>query len=152
MLGSMHHSGCRSVYSLLTSRHFVNSRKVLQGKALLVREQGKGKRLNKSCSFRHGQKEQLWQSRQFGYHSPMSVTNTLWWLFTLHFGVRGRQEHHNLKIKDFSFVHLHNFCWYDHQNQEGWTSRKISTSNTTWQLYFYINDKLVIALWPRTIW
>ena len=93
MLVSMQNSGCCSVYSLLTSRHFMNSRNVLEGKAILVREQGKGKRLNKSCSFRHGQKEQLWQPGQFGYHSPMSVTNTLWWLFTLHFGVRGHRKH-----------------------------------------------------------
>ena len=84
--------------SLLTSRHFLNSRNVLEGKARLLREQGKGKRPNKSCRLSNDEIEQLWQSGQFGYHSPMALINTLWWLFTLYFGLRGRQEHHNMKI------------------------------------------------------
>ena len=86
------------MYSLLTSRHFLNSRNVLEGKARLLREQGKGKRPNKSCRLSNDEMEQLWQSGQFGYHSPMALINTLWWLFTLYFGLKGRQEHHNMKI------------------------------------------------------
>ena len=86
------------MYSLLTSRHFLNSRNVLEGKARLLREQGKGKRPNKSCSLGNDEIEQLWQSGQFGYHSA-----TLWWLFNFHFGLRGRQKHHSMKIKNFTF-------------------------------------------------
>ena len=75
----------------------------MEGKARLLREQGKGERPNKSCSLSNDEIEQLWQSGQFGYHSPMALINTLWWLFTLHFGLRGRQEYHNMKIADFTF-------------------------------------------------
>ena len=91
------------MHSLLTSIHFLNFRNVLEGKATLLREQGKGKHPNKSCSLSNGKIKQLWQSGQFGYFSPMALINTLWWLFTFHFGLRGRKEHHNMKIKDFTF-------------------------------------------------
>ena len=99
------------MYLLLTSRYFLNSRNVLEGKARLLREQGKGKRPNKSCSQSNDEIEQLWQSSQFGYHSPMALINTLWWLFTLHFVLRRRQEHYNMKIEDFTF-----------KNQAEWAS------------------------------
>ena len=91
------------IYWLLTSRHFLNSRNILEGKARLSREQGKGTRPNKSCSLSHDEIEQLWQSGKSGYNSPMAPINTLWWLITIHFGLRGHQEHHNMKIKDFTF-------------------------------------------------
>ena len=67
-------SGC--MYSLLTSRHFLKSKNVL--KARVLREQGKGKRPNKTCSLSHDKIEQLWQSGQFGYHSPIALISTLW--------------------------------------------------------------------------
>ena len=90
------------IYSLLTSRHFLNSRNVLEGKTRLLRVQGKGKRSNKSCSLSHDEIEQLQQSSRFGYHLRVSLISTLWWFFTLYFGIRD-QEHHNMKIEDFTF-------------------------------------------------
>ena len=33
----------------------------------------------------------------------MSLINTIWWLFTLHFGLRGRQEYHSLAVSDIHF-------------------------------------------------
>ena len=88
------------MYSVLPSRH---SRNVLEGKARLSKVKGKGKWPNKSCSLSNGKIEQLWQSGKFGYHSPMALVNTLWWLFRLHFALRRRQGHHNRKIEDFTF-------------------------------------------------
>ena len=41
-------------------------------------------------------------SHQFGFDTPTSLTKTLWWLFTQHFGLRGRQEHHDMKMEDFT--------------------------------------------------
>ena len=38
-----------------------------------------------------------------GEKTPKSILNTLWWMFTLHLGSRGRQEHHTMKIAKFSF-------------------------------------------------
>ena len=89
------------IYSLLTSRYFLNST-VLEGKARLLREQGKRKHPYKSCSLSNDEIEHLWQSTQFGYHSPLALIKTLWWLFTFHFGLRGRQarapQHENRRF------------------------------------------------------
>ena len=55
------------MYSLFFSRYFLNSRNALEGKARLLREQGKGKRPNKSCSLSNDKIEQLWQSVLLDY-------------------------------------------------------------------------------------
>ena len=65
--------GADYMYSPLTSKHFLNSRNVLEEKARLLKEQEKGKRPNKSCSLSNDEMEQLWQSSQFGYHSSMGT-------------------------------------------------------------------------------
>ena len=99
------------MYSLPIGRHFLDSRNVLEGKARLLTDQEKGKRPNKSCSLTHDEIQQLWQSGQFANHSPMTLINTLWWLFTLHFDIRGRQEHHNMKIEDFTIKKYDGFTY-----------------------------------------
>ena len=48
------------------------------------------------------EEEELWGCDQCGYHFPLTLINTLWLLFTLHFGSRGRQEHHTMRLDDFS--------------------------------------------------
>ena len=47
------------MYLLLTSRYFLNSRNALEGKTTYLREQGKGKRSNKSCRISNDEIEQL---------------------------------------------------------------------------------------------
>ena len=37
----------------------------------------------------------------------MSLINTIWWLFTLNFGLRGRREHHSMTVSDFQFKKGH---------------------------------------------
>ena len=81
-------------HSILNSREFALSRAVLQGKACSLRMMGKGKRPNKACSLTQVEIECLWTCGQLGCSTPQSLINTLWWQFTRHFGMRGRQEHH----------------------------------------------------------
>ena len=87
--------------SIIRDRVFSTSRAVLEGKCKNLREHGKGKRPNKSNSLSESEVNILWECGQLGTHSPMSLTNTIWWLFTLHFGLRGRQEHHSMTVSDF---------------------------------------------------
>ena len=82
------------LFSILTSREFAVSRSVLEGKARMLRDQGKGKKPNKACSLTVEEEEVLWECGQLGLHSPSSIINTLWWKLTQHFGLRGRQKHH----------------------------------------------------------
>ena len=45
--------------------------------------------------------ELLWKHDQFGMKTPRSLLQTVWWFVSQHFGIRGRSEHHQLKIEDF---------------------------------------------------
>ena len=47
--------------------------------------------------------EQLWKNRVLGEQNPKSLLYTLWYLLTLHFGLRGCQEHHEMFVEDFTF-------------------------------------------------
>ena len=82
---------------------FSTSTVVLEEKCENLREHGKGKRANKSYSLSESEINILWECEQLGTQSPMSLINTIWWLFTLHFGLRGRQEYHSLAVSDIHF-------------------------------------------------
>ena len=43
------------------------------------------------------------KKKKLGKGSPQVLVQTVWWLLTQYFGIRGRQEHHNMKGEDFSF-------------------------------------------------
>ena len=88
--------------SIVRDREFLNSRNVLEGKARKLREQGKGKRPNQSRSLTKEEEEVHWQNGQLGRGTPRALLNTMWWLLTQHFGLRGRQEHHQMKVEDFT--------------------------------------------------
>ena len=89
-------------YSILNSRFFKESRDVLEGKARLLREKGLGKKPNKTNSLTRQEEDILWECGQLGDKTPKSIIATLWWQLTQHFGLRGRQEHHSMRVEDFS--------------------------------------------------
>ena len=88
----------------LREREFLNFKKALEGKARKLREQGKGKRPNQSKSLTKEEEGFLWQKGQLSGGTPRALLNTMWWLLTLHLaiGLRGRQEHHQMKVEDFT--------------------------------------------------
>ena len=88
--------------SILRDNEFLNSKKVLEGKAKNLRRDGLGKQANKAKSLTEEEEKILWKSCQLGGENPRSLANTMWWLLTQHFGLRGRQEHHEICIEDFS--------------------------------------------------
>ena len=73
-------------HSILNSRIFKGSRDVLEGKALLLRDKGLGRKPNKTNSL-----------------TPKSIIATLWWQLTQHFGLWGRQEQHSMRVEGFFF-------------------------------------------------
>jgi len=77
--------------SVIKDREFLSSRKVLKGKGLKLREEGKGKRPNRSKSLTHEDEETLWKSGQLGSGNPRALINTMWWLQLLrqHFWLEG---------------------------------------------------------------
>ena len=81
--------------SFAKDREFVSSRKVLEGKARFLREQGYGKRPRASKALTTEDEELLWSKGLLGSQSPKSLMATIWFLLTQHFGSRGCQEHHS---------------------------------------------------------
>ncbi|XP_066934066.1 zinc finger MYM-type protein 3-like [Clytia hemisphaerica] len=87
--------------SIMSDLEFVNSRRVLEGKAKALREQGKGKKPNKSEPMIIEEEKMLWEAGKLGDSSPSSLVHTMWFLNVQHFGQRGQQEHSTMTIENF---------------------------------------------------
>ena len=87
--------------SIIKDRAFFSSKQVLEGKAKQLRAAGHGKRPNKARSLTAEEEETLWKDDKLGNKSPEALTRSMWWLLTQYFGLRGRQEHHDMNIQDF---------------------------------------------------
>ena len=84
--------------SVIRDRVFSTSRAVLEGNCKNLRDHGKDKWPNKPSSLSESKINIWWECGQLGTDSAMSLRNTIWWLFTLHFGFRGWQEHHSMTV------------------------------------------------------
>ena len=63
-----------------------------------------GKRPNKARSLTEEEEEVLWEADKFGPKTPEALISFMWWLLTQFFGLRGRQEHHAMKMVDFQQI------------------------------------------------
>ena len=90
-------------YSITRDREFHQSKLVLEGKVKCLRQQGKGKRPNAANALTAEEEKMLWSEQSLGDCSPRVLSQTMWWILTQHFGLRGRQEHHSMEVEDFSF-------------------------------------------------
>ena len=75
--------------SIIKDREFLNSRKVLEGKARKLREGGRGKCASRSKSLTNKEEETLWKSGHLGSRNQRALINSMWWLLTQHFRLRG---------------------------------------------------------------
>ena len=91
-------------FSVLKDKDFEVSRKVLNGKAIDLQRSGMGKRPRKSDPLTDEEEEILWQT-VLGKENPTSLNYTLFFLISQHFGTRGRQEHHQIRIEDLKTIH-----------------------------------------------
>ena len=57
---------------------------------------GKGKVPNRAKSLSREEENVLWESGQLDRNSSRLFIQTIWWNNLLHFGMRGRDEHHSL--------------------------------------------------------
>jgi len=84
--------------SIVEDREYHSSKQVLEGKAKLQRRASQSKRPSKARNLKK-EEEVLWKEGKFGSATPEALVNTMWWILTRHFGLRGRQEHHEMKLK-----------------------------------------------------
>ena len=95
-------NGC--TFSIMKDIEFLGSRDVLEGRAkYLIEELGMGRKPNAADNVSPEEEEKLWESGELGAHTARTLVQTMHMNLTQHLGLRGRQEHHSMKITDFSF-------------------------------------------------
>ena len=90
--------------SIIRGREFAKSNKILKGKAITLRHEGKGTRPNATDALTWEEEEMLWKEGRLGRHTPEVLLNTTWYLVSQHFGLRGRQENYDLRVEHFKFA------------------------------------------------
>ena len=89
---------------ILKDEQFRNARKVLNGKAIELREKGMGKRKNKADALSDEEEEKLWDTGVLGGKNPKSLNYTVFYVLSQQYGTRGCQEHHQLQIEHLKLV------------------------------------------------
>jgi hypothetical protein len=87
-------------HSIITHIDFERSRSVLASRQKELKKEGKGNRPKAAKALTEEEREELYTSRQLGVHSPQALINTMWLNTTIHFGLRGVDEHRKLKWGD----------------------------------------------------
>ena len=90
-----------SSVNILKDKDFAKSRKVLSAKRKsLVHEHGKGNKPQPATALEDDEEDALFKRGEFGDHNPVSLQRTVWWLLSLHFGFRARDESRKLRWGD----------------------------------------------------
>ena len=91
-----------ATYSILKDRCFETSRKILEGKAIQLRQHGKGKQKMKADVIT--EEELLWERGALGCNDAKTLNRTVFYRLSQHFGTHGRQEHHDIRIEELKVV------------------------------------------------
>ena len=81
----------------MKDREFDASRKVLNGKAIELQEQGLGKRKDRADPVT--EEELLLGQKVLGGDTALNLNLTVFYLISQHFGTWGCQEHHQLRVE-----------------------------------------------------
>lgn len=71
---------------------FRGARQTKDAKVKHLKQEGKGNRPNRSEALSFEEEELMWATGAFGCETALALTRTVWYLFTLLFGLRGRHE------------------------------------------------------------
>ena len=91
-------------FSIIKDREFDECRKTLNGRTIVLREGGLGKKKKKADVLTLEEEEQLWTKDVLGGNNAVSLNHTVFFMLSQQFGTRGCQEHHQLRIEDLKFV------------------------------------------------
>ena len=82
--------------SIIKDLAFEKTRKTLQSKQKQLKKKGKGNKPNSSVALTEDEVRVLYEKGLLGISSPEALLNSLWLNNSLHFGLRGIQEHNNM--------------------------------------------------------
>lgn len=106
-------------YVIISSPEFADTREAMRVKQKNLKSQGKGAKPLKSDFLSDQEINKLYESNQLGIETPTSVINTLWYLNTLYFGIRGGSEEHR------------QICWGDIQLKHDYVANLDYLERTT---------------------
>lgn len=86
--------------NILKDEAFQTSRRVLAARRKSLVAKGKGNRPQATRALTDEEEDQLFASGQFGDNDPEVLQRTMWWLLSLHFGFRARDESRKLRWGD----------------------------------------------------
>lgn len=86
--------------NILKDKEFDQSRKVLAARRKSLVNNGKGNKPQASRALTDSEEDLLFNSGSFGDRSPEILQRTIWWLLSLHFGFRARDESRKLRWGD----------------------------------------------------
>ena len=92
--------------SIITGREFRRSQETLKSKANLLRYQGKGKRPNRAQPYSRVDEEIFWTEGKLGNHNGVALTNVNFKNLSQHMGFRGRHDHYNAYVEDFTILQM----------------------------------------------
>ena len=72
----------------------------MKAKQIMLKKQGQGNKPNAAKPLTENEEGLLWSNELMGSSSPEALLNTLWYLNTLHFGMRSRAEHYEMQWGD----------------------------------------------------
>lgn len=87
-------------YDIIHHELFNNCKRVLKAKRKLLRKGGKGNKPNATRELTTEEVDVLFNERYFSVDNAESLTNAIWWVLSLHFGFRARDESRKLKWGD----------------------------------------------------
>ena len=93
-----------ATHSILKDKCFETSRKTLEGKAIELRQHGKGKQKMKADVVTEKEEDQLWDNGALRCGDAKTLNRTVFYTLSQHFGTRGRQEHHDIRLEELKFV------------------------------------------------
>ena len=90
-----------SPMNIFKDQAFNKAREVLSAKRKeVVREHAKGNRPQAARELTEAEEDELFRVGEFGSANPETLQRTVWWLLSLHFGFRARDESRRLKWGD----------------------------------------------------
>ena len=91
-------------YSLVDSKEFKLSKKVLELRRRDLKQKGLGNRPNVAHPLSKIDEEKLWETKQFGSENPQSLINTVWYFNAKLFGFRGVHESRQLMWGNLTLI------------------------------------------------
>ena len=86
--------------NLDSDQEFQGARDVKGAKLKVIKSDGKGNRPNRTTSLSEEEEMLLFEKGQLGWETPEALQRTIWWLTTILFGHRGRDEARQLRWGD----------------------------------------------------